>query len=304
VTPRAALVTLPYTGAYDWTSMIAWLADRAIPGVDAVEAGRYSRVLASDEGGGEVEVSHRPEVASLAVGLRGVAANRVEDVLTSVRRVFDVDRDLGVMRAALSHDPLMVDLLARHVGLRVPGGWSPFELAIRAVLGQQVTIGAARALAATLVQACGNRGFPSPHQVRGNDLSALRMPGARKATLHAVADATLRDRDLFREDRALDDTIARLRAVPGIGEWTAHYVALRALRASDAFPASDVGLLRGVTAAMGGRPRPRALLARAEAWRPHRAYAAQLLWAEDAARHARPAGASGRARPAASARPA
>jgi 3-methyladenine DNA glycosylase/8-oxoguanine DNA glycosylase len=124
--------------------------------------------------------------------------------------------------------------------------------------------------------------FPAPADVLRADLAPLAMPGARKATLRALAAATLDDPELFRADDPLETVLARLRAVPGIGDWTAHYIALRALRAADAFPASDVGLLRGVAGAMGGRPSRRALLARAEAWRPQRAYAAQLLWAEDA----------------------
>jgi AraC family transcriptional regulator of adaptative response / DNA-3-methyladenine glycosylase II len=124
--------------------------------------------------------------------------------------------------------------------------------------------------------------FPSPEQVAASDLATLGMPGARRATLQAIARAVLADPLLFSPSRGLDESIARLRAVPGIGDWTAHYIALRALRETDAFPASDVGLLRAAATADGARPTPAALLARAEAWRPWRAYAAQHLWAADA----------------------
>ena len=272
---------LGYRGACDWASLIGWLAQRAIPGVDAVDGDVYRRWGPTHAGVGLVEVRHVPEASALAVRVVDVPDADLEQVRASVRRVFDLDRDLATMHEALGHDAWMRALLDRHAGLRVPGGWAPFELAVRAVLGQQVTIAAARALAAQLVQLCRTHGFPSAEAVLDTDLAPLRMPGARKATLHALAEATLTHADLFRSGDPLDVTIARLRAVRGIGDWTAHYIALRALRAPDAFPASDVGLLRGVAGDMGGRPSPRALLARAEAWRPHRAYAAQLLWAED-----------------------
>jgi AraC family transcriptional regulator of adaptative response / DNA-3-methyladenine glycosylase II len=207
--------------------------------------------------------------------------------------VLDLDRDLAAMQVHLGHDLWLARLLARHAGLRVPGGWDPFELAVRAVLGQQVTIGAARQLAAQVVTLCGGslpeplqrpglaRLFPTARQVASADLGALRVPGSRRATLTALARAVVEDESVLEPGRPLDDAVARLRAVRGIGDWTAHYIALRALRHSDAFPSSDVGLLRGAARETGVRPSPAALLARADAWRPCRAYAAQLLWAED-----------------------
>jgi AraC family transcriptional regulator of adaptative response / DNA-3-methyladenine glycosylase II len=119
-------------------------------------------------------------------------------------------------------------------------------------------------------------------QVAAADLASLGMPGARRATLHAIARAALDDGGLFSPGRGLEESIARLRTIPGVGEWTAQYIALRALRETDAFPASDIGLLRAAADSGGTRPTPAALLARAEAWRPWRAYAAQHLWAADA----------------------
>jgi 3-methyladenine DNA glycosylase/8-oxoguanine DNA glycosylase len=156
-----------------------------------------------------------------------------------------------------------------------------------------VTIAAARQLATSLVRCCGSSVpaalstptldavFPSPGRVAEVSLEGLRMPGARRATLQALARAALDAPRLFDGAAPLDAIVARLCGVKGIGDWTAHYIALRALRAPDAFPASDVGLLRGAGRETGERPSPAGLLARAEAWRPHRAYAAQLLWAED-----------------------
>ncbi len=124
--------------------------------------------------------------------------------------------------------------------------------------------------------------FPGPSQVLAADLSALGMPNARKATLKAVAEAALAEPQLFGSLGGVDETVARLRGIRGVGDWTAQYIALRAARETDAFPASDVGLLRGA-AERGQRPSPADLHGRAEAWRPWRAYAAQHLWAADSA---------------------
>jgi AraC family transcriptional regulator, regulatory protein of adaptative response / DNA-3-methyladenine glycosylase II len=170
---------------------------------------------------------------------------------------------------------------------------------VRAVLGQQVTVAAARKLASRLTEICGTAlpneqrtsrpelhlGFPSAAQLAQADLSALGMPRARKEALVALAQAALNDPSLFHPQGTVEETVARLRAIRGIGEWTAHYIALRAVRETDAFPASDIGLLRGAAIRVGTRPSPAVLQDRAETWRPWRAYAAQHLWAADQAAH-------------------
>jgi AraC family transcriptional regulator of adaptative response / DNA-3-methyladenine glycosylase II len=167
---------------------------------------------------------------------------------------------------------------------------------VRAILGQQISVTAARRLAGKLVALHGDplpashrpypaltHAFPSPERLLAGDLSALGMPGARRAALEALAKAALPDPNLFRPFGSVEEAITRLRTIPGVGEWTAQYIALRALREPDAFPASDIGLLRGAASDTGERPTPVALLRRAEPWQPWRAYAAQHLWASDAA---------------------
>jgi len=163
------------------------------------------------------------------------------------------------------------------------------------VLGQQITVGAARRLAGDLVARYGERltpaadpapglttVFPRAERLATANLARLGMPRARGAALSAVARAAASDPTLFRPDRHLESGVARLRVLPGIGEWTAQYIALRALRDPDAFPAADLGLLHAMTGPDGTRPTAAALLARAEAWRPWRAYAAQHLWTSGA----------------------
>ena len=174
-------------------------------------------------------------------------------------------------------------------------GWDRFEVAVRSIIGQQVTVARARLLNGILVERCGSwlrdgihdrpgRVFPTPQQVVDADLATMGMPGARVTALKSVASAVLADPNLFDRASSVDETTARLRAIRGIGDWTAHYIAMRACGEPDAFPASDVGLLRGAADRTGRRPSPDELLARAEPWRPWRAYAAHQLWALDGAR--------------------
>jgi AraC family transcriptional regulator of adaptative response / DNA-3-methyladenine glycosylase II len=254
--------------------MLAFLAARAVEGVERVEDGRYTRTLSQ----GWIEVAHLPEESCLLV-----TGTDPEAEAGRVRALFDLEADVPAIGANLARDSLLAPLIAARPGLRVPGGWDGFEVAMRAVLGQQVSVAAARRLLGSLVRLSGAAGFPTAEQVYASDLSVLGMPGARRAALKAVAAAALRDPLLFARKSTVEETVARLRQIPGVGEWTAQYIALRAAREPDAFPAGDLGLLRGA-AVKGVRPTPEQLLARAERWRPHRAYAAQHLWTEDAAR--------------------
>jgi AraC family transcriptional regulator of adaptative response / DNA-3-methyladenine glycosylase II len=283
-------VRLRYRSPFDWAALVAHLEKRAIDGVEQVKDGVYRRTIRHDGATGLLTVAHVPAASSLAATVTLPDVHGLAAVVTRIRRMFDVDADVGIIGAHLARDPLLAPRIASRPGLRVPGGWDGFELAVRAVLGQQVTVQAARRLAGQLVRICGATSsaepdlplaFPSPAEVARVDLGALGMPRARQRTLDAIARAALDDASLFARGDSVEATVSRLRALPGVGEWTAQYIALRAAREPDAFPASDVGLLRG--AARGGvRPSPQELLARAERWRPWRAYAAQHLWTHDA----------------------
>lgn len=244
---------------------------------------------------GDIVVAHLPQRQSLGVTIRFPNVSSLPAIVLRVRRLFDLGADIETIDAHLSCDPLLARLVVRRPGLRAPGGWDDFELAVRAVLGQQVSVAAARRLAGQLIALHGkpvpisyvshpglSHVFPTAERLAVADLSGLGMPDARRTALKALAEAATADANLFRPSGTIEETIARLRTIRGIGEWTAHYIALRALRETDAFPASDVGLLRGATAMDGTRPTPANLLHRAEPWRPWRAYAAQHLWAADA----------------------
>ena len=295
--PAATGVTLEirYRPPYDWASMLAYLSARAIPGVEIVETDGYQRTIEIDGVVGSVRVVHRPRRHSLAATIRFPDVRSLPAIVTRVRRVFDLGADIETIETHLSRDPALAPLVARHPGLRAPGGWDGFELAVRAILGQQVSVAAARRLAGQLVARHGealpservshpglSHAFPSARRLAAAESIELAMPGARRASLQALAQAAVADPSLFHPFGSIDEAIARLRSIRGVGEWTAQYIALRALRETDAFPASDVGLLRGAARLDGVRPSPRRLLERAESWRPWRAYAAQHLWAADA----------------------
>jgi AraC family transcriptional regulator of adaptative response / DNA-3-methyladenine glycosylase II len=285
-------ITLSYAPPYDWAAMMEFFGARAIEGVEAVTAERYTRTIAIDGVQGTVSVAPVAGRHALAATIAFPNVKALPSIVSRLRRMFDVGADVRAITAHLKKDARLTQAIKARPGLRVPGAWDPFELAMRAVLGQQITVAAARKLAGKLTALCGaplsssvpglTHTFPSAAQVAEADLSAMGMPGARLRTLTAVAKATLADRDLFNTAVDLESAVARLCALPGIGEWTAQYIALRALHEPDAFPASDVGLLRAMDDHLGRRATAEELLEIAQSWRPWRAYAAQHLWTADA----------------------
>ena len=285
-------IHLPYRGVYDWATALRFFAARAVDGVEQVDGDLYRRTIRIDDSSGLLEVGPARSGTELQATLHLSSAADEAEITARLRRMFDLDADLSLINAHLALDPMMARLVDARPALRVFGGWDPFEVAMRTVNGQQVSVERARHLNGVLVDRCRVRLrsgqsdavctlFPTAAEVIAADLAGMGMPGARVATLKTMAEATVADRELFDAGRSLDDTLARLRAIKGIGEWTAHYIAMRACRQPDAFPASDVGLLRGAAGDDGLRPTPAALLQRAEAWRPWRAYAAHHLWHVD-----------------------
>ncbi len=295
----AVTLKLGYQPPYDWDGILAFLSMRAIPGIEAVSNGRYARTIAI---GGEhgVLIVEPAEKNCLRVTVRFPNLRSLPAIIARVRRVFDLAADPVAIGAHLSRDPVLAPLVAARPGLRVPGAWDGFELAVRAILGQQITVAAATRLAGKLVVAFGDtiagRGcpaghltpeahlshvFPTPGRLAGSDLAMIGMPKARRQSLSGLAAAVDADPLIFGPRRSLEQAVAQLRSLPGVGEWTAQYIAMRELREPDAFPAADIGLMRALKDANGLRPSPAELLVRAEQWRPWRAYAALHLWASE-----------------------
>ncbi|RQO60805.1 DNA-3-methyladenine glycosylase [Pseudomonas sp. KBW05] len=279
---------LAFAPPYDWAAMIGFLSARAISGLETVEAGVYRRSISVGGQHGWISVA-------LGVGdwLEATVdfphAAALPEIERRLRRMFDLDAQPQVINPQLASDPLMAQLVAARPGLRLPGTWDGLELANRAVLGQQITVAAAIRLAGKLVAQYGQplatphagitHVFPTAQVLAVADLAALGMPKARGRTLSGVAQALLDDPELFEPKASLKDGVARLVALPGIGDWTAQYIAMRQMREVDAFASGDIGLINALAALEGGPVSARQLLARAEAWRPLRAYAAQHLWA-------------------------
>jgi AraC family transcriptional regulator of adaptative response / DNA-3-methyladenine glycosylase II len=300
-TEQGVSLLLRYRPPYDWDSILHFLTARAIPGLEIVAANKYLRTVEMDGKTGSIEVSHEPKRQSLHVRILFPNVRSFPAIVARVRRQFDIGADIETIDAHLANDPMLAPLVTRRPGLRAPGGWDGFELAVRAVLGQQISVIAARRLAGTLVALHGRsvpsayalhpgltHVFPTASQIAAAASLGLGMPAARLHTLKAVAEAAVADPNLFRPMGNIDEAIQRLKHIRGVGEWTAQYIALRAIREMDAFPATDIGLLRGAAAIDKTIARTIAkgsalLLSRAETWRPWRAYAAQHLWAIDPA---------------------
>ena len=254
--------------------LLAWLGTRAVAGVEEVTETSYRRVI----GGSVVELIPTDEAHVIArVDVDDVG--HVAGVVARCRRLFDLDADPAAVDETLGADPRLAPSVRQHPGLRVPGAVDGFELLVRAVLGQQVSVAAARTFAGRLVERCGRalptaRGsltaaFPDAPAVAGADLDGLGLTGARTRTLRAAAEAVAEGRLVIDPVADRAEVRARLLELPGIGEWTADYVAMRALGDPDAFPTTDLVLRRALA---GEDP------TRADRWRPWRAYAAMHLW--------------------------
>src|SRR5262249_41779337 len=225
---------LRYRPPYYWAAMLAHLAARAVDGVEELAGSVYRRTVSFNGQLGTVEVGHEPAHDNLTVMVRFPCLRALPVILSRVRRVFDTGADIEAIAAHLARDAILAPLVASRPGLRVPGGWDGFELAVRAVLGQQVSVAAARRLAGRLVGLCGDplpaasrphptltHAFPSPERIAAADLGGLGVPLARRTALQALAAAALADPYLFRPSATVEDAIARLRTIPGIGAWTA-----------------------------------------------------------------------------------
>jgi len=285
--PRGLTLRLPANPPLDADALLGFLAARALPGVEEVDGGRYRRILPGD---GVVEVALGTAGAQLRVRL--AAGADLAGIVRSVRDLCDLDADPAAIGEVLGADPILAPLVAARPGLRVPGAVDRFACAVRAVLGQQVSVAGATTLAARLVRRHGvplaapdgglTHRFPPPATLAEADLSGLGITGTRIRALRALARAVTDGALVLDGGADPADVAADLRALPGFGPWTAGYIALRALRDPDALPAGDLGLRRAL-AARGGDDSVAGLAGRAERWRPWRAYAALHLWAAQAA---------------------
>jgi AraC family transcriptional regulator of adaptative response / DNA-3-methyladenine glycosylase II len=284
-TREALSVRRPYLAA----ALLRFLDDRAIPGVEAVDGSTYRRSLATPDGPAVITVT--PSAAEVAVSVDAEGPAGASFAVDRARALFDVDADPDAVARVLYRDVLLRPLVRAHPGVRVPGAADGFELVVRAILGQQVSVAAARTMLGrvaarfgTAVDGAGEdlaRRFPTADRLADAPLEELGVTRRRAATVRLVASAASSGALDLTPGADPDAAGRALLELDGIGPWTVEYVRMRALGDRDAFPASDLGIRRALER-LGADPRPVAVAARAEAWRPWRAYAAMLLWSASA----------------------
>ena len=292
-TTRAApdgelILELPYRAPLDWPGLVGFLAPRAIPGVEVVSPDSYRRTVSLSGSTGELEVRPRSDRPCLELRLRLPNSRQLLNLVNRVRRLFDLGADPVEINSVLETDPHLRPLVRKRPGLRVPGAWEGFELAVRAILGQQVTVKGATTLAGRLVERFGTplasqtvdglkALFPTPEVLADAESETIGMPKTRATAIRRLAAAVVDGSINFDPAGDIEESTTRLTHLPGVGDWTAQYIAMRALGEPDAFPTSDLGLLKAASTDEH-RLTPARLRKRAEAWRPWRAYAAMHLW--------------------------
>ena len=280
-------ISLRYRPPLDWPRMVEFLQPRATPGVEIVSHDRYRRTVEIDGQAGEIELVLVPDQPRLVLRIRDYSRAPLQHLAARVRGMFDLDADPLQVAGDLGRSEILAPLVRARPGLRVPGAWDPFELAVRAVLGQQISVRAATTLAGRLVEAYGRplegatggltHLFPTPDALAAVDPRRIGATGSQARAIRAISAAVVSHELALDSSQGLEDFVERFCRLPGVGPWTAHYVAMRALREPDAFPAGDLGLRRALC--YRGRPISTPALARlAEQWRPWRAYAAMYLW--------------------------
>jgi DNA-3-methyladenine glycosylase II len=287
-----ATLELPFKAPFDWPRLLRFFGGRATPGVEAVEDGAYRRAIDWAGDSGTLSVRLHPRKRCLVASIEGPVSRHADALAIPIAKMFDLRADPKKIGAELSADPWLAPLIEAVPGLRVPGAWSGFELVVRAIVGQQVSVKAATTIIGRLVQRAGERidghphentgwRFPTPSALAAVDLAQIGMPGKRVAALQGFAHAVATGDVPVDSDQADANSLrAALLALPGIGPWTVEYVAMRAWRDADAWPAWDLVLMQSITARDPSLVRPTQQRARTDAWRPWRAYAAMHLWNE------------------------
>ena len=288
------VLRLPFYEPYDWSFFIDFFSCRAMPGVEHVDGETYRRVVRTSNGPALVEVSRGTRQLEIAV--RGVQPADLYALVQNLRDVFDTDAPIADISRVLAEDSLLSGLVGKYPGIRVPGAFDRFEHMVRAILGQQVSVRAATTLAGRIAERYGDpvpevlsangrlsHLFPAPERLVRARLEVLGITRSRAATIRRVATAVVAGRLDAHPAAGANEFAADFLSLKGIGPWTVEYTLLRALKDPDAFPASDLGLIKALSVGENEKLKAREIEERAECWRPWRAYAALLLWHDAAA---------------------
>lgn len=282
------LVQLPYIAPWNWSQFHQYLTLRLLPGVESLTADRYSRTLILDGQTGWLSVRPLSQAGALELSISDSLSSKVVPLAERVSTMFDLQTDPHVIARHFAADPVIAPLVAADPALRLPSAFDPFELGVRAIIGQQVSVKAAVTIIRRLIDRLGeplaacnpyglNTLFPTAESIAKGNLDAIGMPTKRVSTLQAFAEAVFNGALCLNVEYGAEELIKRLCQLPGIGAWTAEYIALRGFAEPDAFPAADLGLLKAPIWGPAGIS-AKALTLRAESWRPWRAYAAMHIW--------------------------
>ena len=294
-------IELFYQPPFDWRRMLRFYGGRSSAGVEAVVDGTYIRTLDWEGDPGLLRVRPDPQRHCLIASIEGPAGRHLQALAPKLSRMFDLHTDPEEVRQVLGRDPWLQRLLEQAPGLRVPGTWSGFELVVRTIVGQQVSVKAATTITGRIVQRAGRPAtgprhewaaweFPTPAALAAANLDLIGMPTRRVAALQNFAQAVASGAvaiDALEAQPSIDDGLALrkvLLALPGIGPWTVEYTAMRVWRDTDAWPGSDLILMQAIQRAHPLLLKPAHQAAHSQAWRPWRAYAAMHLWNEIADR--------------------
>lgn len=277
---------LGYRPPLDWSRLLGFLTGRGAVGVECAHENRYVRTVHLDDRRGWFSARPLAGHDALQIEVSGSLMPVLTPLLARVRRIFDLDANPQLIEAHLARHPALKSIVQRQPGLRVPGAFDGFELALRAIVGQQVTVKAATTLFGRFATTFGEPAqtpyddlkFFSPSAERIADASLeqvirMGMPGKRAQTVLLLAREIAEGRLTFESGMPIEQTLQQLQSIPGIGEWTANYIAMRALGYPDAWPHSDIGLMQAL-----GTRKPKEILAAGEPWRPWRSYATLHLW--------------------------
>ncbi len=281
---------LPFSPPYPWTTTLAWLANRAIPGMESIDRDSYHRLITLNGHQGTVSVHLDPDLPYLLATISFPQLGLLSQIVARLNRLFDLHANVGAITDCLRTDQVLIPAIDYRPGMRIPGCWDAFELAVRTILGQQVSVTAATTLARRLVATYGEpatqpttdlyQTFPSPVVLATADLTQIGVTRPRAKAISSLAAAIELDPSLLQLHQGLEDTLEHLCRLPGIGPWTAQSIAMQALGELDAFPATDLSLVRAMNQ-LGEATTKETLNTRSQAWRPWRSYAAMYLWAWD-----------------------
>lgn len=283
-------IALPYQAPFDWAHMLNYLEVRSSPGVELIKGNSYRRAIKHQDSPGVLLVQPHPRRNALIARLEGAVHEHAAALTSPIRQMFDLDRNPGDLQAGFAEDPWLSQLVTEYPGIRVPGTWSVFELVVRTIVGQQVSVKGATTIMGRIIERAGMRldlpseqhlfwEFPTPIALADADLNGVGMPGRRIAAVQnfarAVANGAVCLCDPVRNVVAIRTALLNC---PGIGPWTVEYAAMRALRDTDAWPENDLVLMQAIANRHPALLRPGQRNEHAERWRPWRAYAAMLIW--------------------------